>query len=199
MSTIALSMVLACGGATENKQPPAKEAETKEPAKEAETKETKEAAPAARLSFTDALARARAKHPDAPAFEVEIEAVDGRDLLEVEFLKDGGVHEVYLDPQSGEVVKEKDETLTDEEKAALPKLGELLKGDFNIDRAITLVESKVDPKGVREIKLVVHEDKLALRVEADEGGEVKAKIYDTGFAMLAEAEVEAHDEADKDG
>ena len=140
------------------------------------------------LSFTDALKIAAEKYPDAPAIEVEMETVDGQELLEVEFLVDGVIKELYLDPMSGEVVIEKDEELEPEEAATLPALAEQL-GSSGVLLAdvITLAESKYDAGTIREIELEIVDGNLVMTVEVADG---KAWLHDpnTGDVLGEDAE-----------
>jgi uncharacterized membrane protein YkoI len=172
--TLLLVALFACDGAKKTESTPVTKTEPK-PAAAEPTKAEPAPAPAERLAFSAALTEGRKKFPDAPAIEVEVEEKDGKELLEVEFLVEKSLREVYLDPHTGAVVSESEEELDAEEKATLPKVQEQLTAnpDVTLDKAITLAESKFDKDKIREIKLWMHEGKLALLVQEESGEPAK--------------------------
>lgn len=133
-----------------------------------------------RLTFAEALATAQSQYPDAHAIEVELETEEGRELLEVEFLVDAEVREVYMDPITGEVVREETEALDEAERATLPKLAEVLDaGEVNLADAIELALEQYDEEDVREIELEVHGDEVILEVEVRQAdGSMVAWVLD---------------------
>lgn len=153
------------------------------------------------LSFTDALRVAAEKFPDAPAIEIELETVDGQELIEVEFLVDGQLKELYLDPKSGEVVKEKDEELEPDEAAVLPTLAEQL-GSTGVKLAdvIALAESKYDAGSIHEIELGISDGRLVMIVEVADGDATKGWMHDpsTGDVLGEYVEEDDADGEEKD-
>ena len=85
------SVLLACSGS----------ADTATPVASAERQQA--------VSFADAVATASAEVPDGVPYEVEMERLDGKDVIEVEFLVGAAVREVYIDPATGDVVSVRDE------------------------------------------------------------------------------------------
>ena len=150
------------------------------------------------LSFTDALKIAAEKFPDAPAIEVEMETVDGQELIEVEFLVDGQIKELYLDPKTGDVVQEKDEELEPDEAAVLPTLAEQI-GSTGVKLAdvIALAESKYDAASIREIELEISDGRLVMVVEVAEGDGTKGWRHDPSTGDVLGEHVEEDDEGDE--
>lgn len=150
-----------------------------------------EGAPAAeRLSFADAIARARQTYADATAIEVENEDDDGQDLLEVEFLMEDGIQELYMDPHTGETVRDEAEELDDDERAGLPAFREALAtSGVTLDSALELMSARYDLTAVREIELSMHEGALVITVEllADPDTEIHHDPA-TGEPLAAPAE-----------
>ena len=151
------------------------------------------------LSFTDALKIAAEKYPDAPAIEIEMETVDGKQLLEVEFLVEGVIKELYLDPQSGEIVIEKDEELDEEEAAMLPTLAEQLgSSGVTLTDVIALAESSYDVGSIREIELEISDGRLVMAVEVADGDATKGWLHDPSTGDVLGEDAEEADEADSD-
>ncbi len=61
------------------------------------------------VSFADAVAAASAQVPEGVPYEVELETLDGKDVIEVEFLVGATVREAYIDPETGAVITVRDE------------------------------------------------------------------------------------------
>ncbi len=70
------------------------------------------------ISFADAIAAASAQVTEGVAYEVEFETLDGKDVIEVEFLIGASVREAYIDPASGEVITVRDEPADHTEQTA---------------------------------------------------------------------------------
>lgn len=149
------------------------------------------------LSFTDALRVAAEKFPDAPAIEIELETVDGQELIEVEFLVDGQIKELYLDPKSGDVVKEKDEEPEPDEAAVLPTLAEQL-GSTGVKLAdvIALAESKYDAGSIHEIELGISDGRLVMVVEVADGDGTKGWMHDPSTGDVLGEYVEEDDDGE---
>lgn len=203
--TLAISLALTACGGSQPSPTSSPEPRTAAPAPLSAASDDDAAGPAAdeapapqaaRLTFADALSRAQARHPGAPAIEVEVETEDGGKLLEVEFLVDGEIQEVYLHPTSGEVVREQTEEIDDEERATLPKLAELLgKGEVTLSKAIDLALERHDETTIHEIELEMHDEDLILEVAvAGDDGKVTEWVLDpkTGAVLGEETDDETH-------
>lgn len=176
----ALAVAAGCGGAEGARQVPAPAEGTGE-----------------RMSFTDALAAAQERHPDAVPIEVHIETEENGELMEVALIVEGEVREVYMDPVSGAHVKEETEELDEEAKSKLPVLEEkLATGEASLERSIELAESKYDPAAIQEIELEIHgEDQLVLEVGVEEDGETVEYVLDpqSGEVQGRETDDETHE------
>lgn len=151
---------------------------------------------AQRLTFAEAIAKASALYPDAPAIEVEVEKKDGKELLEVEFLVGDGIKEVYLDPFTGEVVLEADEELSAEEAAALPDLrAQIESSGVKLTDVVSLSEASYDVATIKEIELTLHEGALGFVVEAGDG----AFVHDAASGEKLGDASEESEPAEADG
>ena len=125
------------------------------------------------ISFADAIAAASAKVPDGVPYEVEYEALDGKPMIEVEFLVGATVREAYVDPSSGEVLTVRDEPADQTEQTAEDLQA---RADMIGSATVTLPQAADIGAGhtggtAEEVEFVIQEGRLVADVEvrSDDG------------------------------
>jgi uncharacterized membrane protein YkoI len=132
----------------------------------------------AAFTWGDAIAAARAADPSFVPTEVEIESVEGRELVEVEGIRGDEVVERYYDPATGELVQEGTEALDEEETAALPTLRQRLSdGEARLEDVLAMAR-RAYPEGIREVELEMHGDALIFEVTVEVDGEARVFVHD---------------------
>lgn len=186
MTVVVVLVAAACGGGAAETAPPAS----------AETATA--GSSSASLSFDDALSRAEAAYPDAPAFEVEYETHEGARVLEVEMMTTTGVHEVYYDLASGAAVHESDETPDADETAAFPALrAQISAGAISMRRALELASSQYPAGSVEAVEFAVEGGRVVTAIVAREASGATRHVHDaaSGEHLSSAPAHGEHDEA----
>lgn len=159
-----------------------------------------EAADQARaLSFADAIASAQEQVPEGIPYEVEIERVEGRDVIEVELFVGDIVREVHLDLLTGEVISVVDETDGEQSAAELEQQAALSSAPhLGLAEAVEIAERESGGE-VLEVEYKVVEGALIAEVEVQEGEETSLFVLDLASGELRAATlVEEDEELDED-
>ena len=182
-SLLVVAMLAGCGGA---KTEPVNSADsTPEDATPYESTTTW-------ISFHDAIEKAQAQYPDGLPIEVEVENKDGKDLLEVEILLGPGeVREVYLDPATGDVVRDDLDDLDESEQAEIKGLAEAVAAaGASLNDAVDFALSKHELKEIIEVELEMHGEKLIIEVAVKGESKEQELIYDPTTKELLGKEVD---------
>ncbi len=147
----------------------------------------------ASISLVDAISRAEAK-TGGKALEAEVEAEDGKVVIEVETLKDGVVSEVKIDAASGEILGVEEEK--ESEKEVEKKVAALQASTLSLAGGILKAEAETGGRAI-EAELEAEKDGVELEVKVvKDGAELEVKI-DAATGAVIKIEKEG-DEDDKD-
>jgi uncharacterized membrane protein YkoI len=163
---------------------------------EGSTSGPEDALRSARLDLAGAIAVAQRAKPDGQVVEAEFEQRDGKAIYEVALLVDGEVHEVMVDPHSGDVI----ETGVDPEdlEQARASVAALAVGKIGITDAIAKAEREV---GGQAHEVEVEDGVIEVRVLLDAGSKVVViDLVDGGVEAVRDdqAGVEVENEDDDD-
>lgn len=144
------------------------------------------------LGFEDAIKLAVAAHPSGTPVEVEWDTdkkLAPHAVLEVEFLEQGKVDEVFLCPHRGVVLKQNSSPFDEKHAAEYAPLPPLLAapGALTLEAAVAKAFAAYAKESVVEVELLARDGRLAVEVEVKQGDVTTAHYHDAATWQLLES------------
>lgn len=150
------------------------------------------------VSFAEAVETAKAEVPDGIPYEVELEQLEGSEVIEVEFLVGATVREVYIDPATGDVLAVRDEAAehTEQTQEELEtQAGMMSSAQISLADAAQIASDHSGGQA-EEVEFKVLEGRLVAEVEVQTNAGESVVLVDasTGEVLEGDAEPEPEDD-----